>query len=155
MPQQVVSLYSSMGQPQSPASPSTIPDPQLWAEYGIQTLGDIITADRLLSLTELRARFHLPEWMTFRYFQLHHAIRAQFPTITKLDMDPIEGRPALEWLSKPLSTLYIDLLSCNSPRMERLWEKWKADMPDLDREDWDDCLGESAQTLISSRDRLI
>lgn len=32
----------------------TVPDPQVWARYKIKTLGDILIADRLLSLTELK-----------------------------------------------------------------------------------------------------
>lgn len=42
-------------------------------------------------------------------------------------MDLIDGKLALEQLSKSLSTLYFDLLGCHSPRMEHLWEKWKTD----------------------------
>lgn len=56
----------------------SIPDPQFWVRYGIKILQDILVARRLLSLEELRTKFHLPRWMTFRYFQLCHAVRTPF-----------------------------------------------------------------------------
>lgn len=31
----------------------------------------------------------------------------------------------------PLSTLYLDLLSIDSLRMDRLWEAWRGDLHDL------------------------
>ena len=70
-------------------------------------------------------------------------------------MDPIEGLLAQERLQKPLSALYLDLLKKDFTRVDRLWDQWKADIPGLDREDWDDCLADSTALLISTRERLI
>lgn len=57
----------------------TVPDPQLWPRYGVRTLRDIMPEGRLLSFGELKGRFVLPPWMYFRFLQLRHGIRAQFP----------------------------------------------------------------------------
>lgn len=144
----------SSGNPNLPHLCS-IPDPQLWARYGIKTLRDVMEVGTLLSFAALSANFHLPGSITFRYFQMRHAIRAQFTSPPNLKVDPIEELQAQESLSKPLSALYFYLLSADSPRMTTLWDKWKNDIPNLDREDWKDCLGDSAKLLISSQDRLI
>lgn len=81
--------------------------------------------------------------------------RAQFPRPVALAMDPIEELLAQESLTKPLSSLYLSLLSLESPKMERLWEAWKADIPSLEREDWEDCFEDSSKLVISSRDKLM
>lgn len=67
-------------------------------------------------------------------------------------MDLIDELLAQGSLSKPLSAFYLALLSVDSPKMERLWGLWKADLPDLDRED---CLEDSTKLLIFSQDELI
>ena len=66
----------------------TVPDPQLWARYNITTLRDVMPEGRLLSFGVLKTKFGLPPWMFFRFLQLRHAIRAQFP-------DPITVEPHL------------------------------------------------------------
>lgn len=67
-------------------------------------------------------------------------------------MYPIEELLAQESLSKPLSAVYFDLLSAVFPRMTRLWDKWKTEIPDLFRKDLEDCLNDSGKLFISSRD---
>lgn len=39
--------------------------------------------------------------------------------------------------------------------MHVLWDKWRADIPSLDRETWEECFNNSSQLVISSRDKLI
>lgn len=51
-----------------------------------------------------------------------------------LVMDPIKELLAQDSLAKHLSALHFSLLSIDSPKMERLWEQWRADLPDLNRE---------------------
>lgn len=70
-------------------------------------------------------------------------------------MDPIEELLAQEQLKKTLSALYLDLLKTNSTKIDRLWDQWRTDIPDLDREDWDDCMADGTALLISSKERLI
>lgn len=68
-------------------------------------------------------------------------------------MHPIEKLLAQELLSKPLSALYLVLLSVD-PKMERLWDLWKADLP----KPWLGGLSwryQGTKLLISSREKLI
>lgn len=46
------------------------------------------------------------------------------------------------------------MLSVGSPKMERLWKTSKADLSDLDREDWEDCFEDSTK-LLDIWDKLI
>lgn len=113
----------------------SIPDPQVWDRYGIKTIGGVFLAGALCTFQDLKASFNVPGWINFRCMQLRHAAQAQFPSPPNLSMDPIEKLLAQESLTKSLSTLYLALLSMNLPRWKTLWEKWKANLPDLDRED--------------------
>lgn len=69
----------------------TIPDPQVWAKRGIRTLRDIMPAGVSLPYAQLSQKFQLPGSMLFRYFQLRHAVRAQFPSRPLLELDPVEA----------------------------------------------------------------
>lgn len=133
----------------------TVPDPQLWARYGIKLLKDVLQQGSILPFKTLMDRFSLPVWMQFRYYQLSHAIKAQFPLIPNLTMDPVEELLAQEFLDKIMSTLYFTLIHKESPKMEALWNKWKTDFPELDREAWEECFEDSSKLVISSRDKLI
>lgn len=82
-------------------------------------------------------------------------VRTQFPMVPSLKADTIEELLVQKSLSKPLSTLYLALLKVDSPKMEALWEKWRVDIPSLDRETWEDCLENRSKLVISSRDKLI
>lgn len=86
---------------------------------------------------------------------MHHAVHSQFPHPLRLVTDPIEDLLSLESLSKPLFSLYLTLLSEESHKMDKLWKKWRADTPTLDKDDWEDCFEESSRLVISSRDKLI
>lgn len=70
-----------------------------------------------------------------------------------LATDPIDDLLAQESLFKPLS--YLVLLSVEPSKMEKLWEAWRADIPTLDREDWEDCFKDSSKWMVTSRDKLI
>lgn len=93
--------------------------------------------------------------MFFRYLQLRHAARAQFPTRPLLHLDPVETVLSQEDLRKPLSVLYGTLLRTDSPKIEKLWDNWRTGIPSLDREDWEDSLEQCPKLVISSRDKLI
>lgn len=67
----------------------------------------------------------------------------QFQTPPRPTMDPVEELLAQEKLQKLLSALYLELLSTDFMKMDRLWDQWKSDIPDLDREDWDDYLAKN------------
>lgn len=119
------------------------PNPQVRARYSIKSLRDI-----MLTYTQLCRVF-------FRYIQLHHAARAQFPSRPLLQLDSVEMVLSQEGLRKLLSALYGTLLRTDSLKIEKLWSLWKEDVPSLDREDWEDSLERSPKLVISSRDNLI
>lgn len=89
--------------------------------------------------------------MYFQYLQLRHAARAQFLASPSLGMDPIEELLAQEQLLKPLSAPYLALLRVESPKMDRLWDKWKTDFPNFDRKD---CLEDNTRLLITSKKKV-
>lgn len=95
----------------------TMQDPQLWARYGVRTIRDIMPTCTLLSFSQLSQRFDLPDWMLFRYFQLRHAVGAQFPLSPTVKADPIEEMLTPGDLDKLLSLLYDALLCTDIPRM--------------------------------------
>lgn len=72
----------------------------------------------LLTYTQLSRLFHLPRWF-FRYAQLRHAGRAQFPTQPLLQLDLVEELLSQRDLEKPLSALYGTLLVTDSPIIEK------------------------------------
>lgn len=113
----------------------SIPDPPVWARFGIKTLRDIMPTGTLMSFSQLTRKYGLPGWMFFHYAQLRHAARAQFPTPPVLQLDPVENLLSCVDLKKPLLALYGILLPIDSLKMDRLWEQWKADIPALERED--------------------
>lgn len=129
-----------------------VPGPQVWARFGIQRLKDIMHTGMLLPFKDLLASFRLQRWMYFRYLQKQHAVRSQFPDLSMFATDKIEGLLAQESLTKPSSALYVTLLRVKSPKMDRLWEQWQADIPTLDREA---CFEDSSKLVIASRDKLI
>lgn len=94
----------------------TLPDPQIWARYGIRSLGIVMPMGVLLSFTELSLKFHLPAWMQFWNLQLQHA--ARYPQLPLLKDDPIEELLSPGDLEKPLSTLYGALLGADSSNLE-------------------------------------
>lgn len=67
-----------------------IPDLQLRARFGVRILKDVIPTGSLLSFRDLVSKHDLPEWMLFRYHQLRHATRAQFPMVPSLKANAIE-----------------------------------------------------------------
>lgn len=68
------------------------------------------------------------------------ATTAQFPQNLTLKVDFIKDMLVSGGLNKPLTALYNALLCTAVPRMEKLWEYWKGDIPSLNKEDWEDSL---------------
>lgn len=57
------------GNPRLPHFES-IPDPVVWARFGIKTLEDVVSNGRLFSCGDLKHAHDLPNHMLFRYLQL-------------------------------------------------------------------------------------
>lgn len=60
-----------------------------------------------MPVQELRSIYSLPGAFEFRYWQLRHAVGAQFTELIALDS--IEHLLTSSVMGKPLSTLYLDL----------------------------------------------
>lgn len=117
-----------------------IPEAQLWAAKGIVTLKRVIKEGRISSFAELRDTFALPLAMPFHYFQLCHALRAQFRDCITLEPDRIERLLTLRLLDKPLSSLYLNLSDSYAHTSSRTFNRWKADIPEVTTDDWEDCV---------------
>lgn len=71
--------------------------------FGFTTLNHIFKDGSLLTFDQLKQGFNLPNWMFFRYMQLRHAFRAQFPNPITLESHPIEHL----LISKNASSIYL------------------------------------------------
>lgn len=80
----------------------SIPDPVLWARYGIMFLSDIVS----LTFDDLKKRRNLPNRMLFRYFQLQHDFRDQFSHPLLLEISDVESLLRSADGDKHLSALY-------------------------------------------------
>lgn len=61
-----------------------IPDPTIWASYGILYLHQVMTTTGPISFRTLKEEYSLPHHLLFRYLQLCHALRSQFNNSTPL-----------------------------------------------------------------------
>ena len=133
----------------------SLPDPSVWASKGITTLKHIVSNGVLMTFRQLRDKYSLPARWTFRYWQLRHAYSAQFPDRLTLQSDSIERLLTSRTMGRPLSTLYLYLTVAHDSGSTRSFEKWKADIPDLDEEKWEECVSTFIPSLIAARDRFI
>lgn len=74
-----------------------LPDSGLWSSRGIFYLSHITLHGKLKTYENLKLEFSLPDHMYFRYLQLRHAFRAQFP----LDDPSIANNPLMEAVKYP------------------------------------------------------
>lgn len=93
--------------------------------------------------------------MHFCYYQLRHAAQSQFPSPSILEINLIVEFLSQDPISKHLYALYLALLSVESPKMDRLWEGRRVDIPTLDRESRMECFEYNFKLVISSRNKLI
>lgn len=129
----------------------SIPDPQVGARFQITKLKQIMSGGRLLPLAELKWQFNLPPWMYFRYVQLRHAIKAQFPDGMVLAVHSVESL----LIDHPLSSIYLRLTCKAAGSTTRLFEAWQRDIPALTEEDWTEGLQQCIPLMISARDRFV
>lgn len=124
-----------------------LPDPQLWASRGIVGLKHIISNDRLCSFADLKAEFHLPNQMLFRYLQLRHAVTMQFPNAS-LNLIPWSVLTSRSLGSLCHNSIFVSPLT-------KLFSKWQANILDLTEEDWDTCVAHYVISMVSARDRFM
>lgn len=113
----------------------SVPDPQIWARYGVKTLRDIMPQGHLLPFNELKNRFLLSLCMYFRFMQLRHAICAQFPDPITLASHSVEQLLTACKIEKTLSSIYLRLTCAGSTGASRAFSAWQRDIPSLTDED--------------------
>lgn len=119
---------------------STISDPASLARRGITTLKQVMPRGVLAPFRELQQAHNLPNTFLFRYWQLQHALRAQFPSQVLLEPNSIEHLLISGMLEKHLSSLYLYLTVAHDVKYDRTRTKWQADIPSLGEEEWEECL---------------
>lgn len=67
-----------------------VPDLTIWIAQGIYLLSRVLHNGEIKTFDQLKAEFNLPNYMLFRFFQVHHALRTQFmdtyPTLSSIDV---------------------------------------------------------------------
>lgn len=133
----------------------TVPDPQVWARHGVRTLRDVMPGGRLLPFGGLRHKFGLPHWMCFRYLQLRHALRAQFPDPIKVKPHSIERLLTSRIIDITLSSNDLRLTCAGSFGASRAFSAWQRDLPALTEEDWSKGLQQFISLMIAAKDRSV
>lgn len=110
---------------------------------------------RLLSFDDLKHTFQLPSKLFFRYLELRLAVQAQFPTEIQLQMHVVEHFLIANKADHLLSSLYIRLTCADEGRGDRIFHKWKEDIPNLADDDWEKGIQQYIPFMISARDRYI
>lgn len=111
-------------------------------------LKHIVVEGHLRPFPDLKAAFHIPNWILFRYLQLRHAFSQQFPSCNTLESDVNENLLTSRSLDKPLSSLYLCLSQAYSIKVDRVYQKWVVDIPDLVVDEWEDCLGSYVTSTV-------
>lgn len=114
-----------------------------------------MSGGHLLLLEELRRQFKLPLWMYFRYMQLRHAIRTQFPDGIVLTVHSVESLFSAAEISHTLSSIYLRLTCKDASNTLRLFGVWQGDIPALTEEDWTEGLQQCIPLIISAKDRFV
>lgn len=65
-----------------------VPDPAIWAKYGIIFLHQVMTDARPKSFQSLKEEYSVPHHMLFRYLQLRHALCSQLRNNTSTIAHP-------------------------------------------------------------------
>lgn len=141
------------GNPRLPHFRSIL-DPMIWARYGVKTLADITSASGLCTFDVLKRDRGVPNHMFFRYLQLRHAYRAQFPFPITLETNRIEHMLSLEEDLKPLSVVYSDLAGLDTSKVTQLFSRWQTHVPSLAGDDWEEGIQQYLSLMISARDRF-
>lgn len=139
----------------NPALPQfyNLPDPMIWAVKGIKTLGDITAYGELLTFSQLQSRHDLPNSYLFRFLQVRHAFQVQFREagIESLPSS-LETLLAEGDLTRPHSTTYKEFFKITPLAITRCREKWEAEVPEMQGEDWDDLWNRSNIWFLQETD---
>lgn len=107
------------------------------------------------TFNSLKQAYNLPNSYLFRYPQLRHAFQTQFDKQpAALYTSGLENLLRNEFMTKPLSTIYKELLPSIHDGLESLKAKLLSDFPELE-EDWKEMWECTFSQLVSTRGRLI
>lgn len=110
----------------------------------------------LLSFLQLKTGHDLPNLYLFMYLQLVHAFQTQFREV-RVESLPLALETLLsdEDLVRPLSVTYKEFFQKMPSAISKCREKWAAEVPEIQGEDWDDIWTQPFKHLVSTRDRLM
>lgn len=110
----------------------------------------------LISFQELKDEFSLLNFMLFRYLQLQHALRTQFPsTPPQFPVSPILDTILGLDRKKLISVFYNDLLTPLGTKLAyQLKSRWLRNNGDVEDEDWDEILDACKQVSPKASDHL-
>lgn len=133
-----------------------MPDTKRWYSKGIKYLCHLYDAQGFKTFQQLRPDFDLPRSYLFHYYQLRHAIRAQFGSLKNpTNLPPLERLLRQPDPNKLISTYYAALTTDVNPRFSKAQEKWTSMDISFTEEDWTEFRDTYKATVISSRDRVI
>ena len=121
---------------------STIPDPGVWASYGILFLSQVMSGTGHKSYNRLREEFSLPHQLHYRYLQLRHALRAQMgPDSVEVSspqvLDVIFGKDSAKLTS---NCYYVIRRRRTSKIMQVAKWKWERDLGPIEDTEWEEIL---------------
>lgn len=134
----------------------SLPDTKHWYFRGVKYLCHLYNKQGFKSFYQLRLDFDLPRSYLFYYYQLRHAIRAQFGSLNDpTDLPPLEKLLRQPDPNKLISAYYTALMTDFNPRFSIAQEKWASMDISLTEDDWTEFSDTYKNTVISSRDRVI
>lgn len=134
-----------------------VPDPALWAKYGIIFLHQVMTDLRPKSFQSLKDEYSVLHHILVRYLQLRHALCSQFRYITSTIarpqvLDIIMGDEPQKWISNLYYTIRIPKITAVVRKAKAGWER---DVGAIDDTDWDEILMSKHHRLNSQTDTII
>lgn len=102
-----------------------------------------------LHFDRLKTKFQLPNSFFFRFLKLRHAFDSQFKSVQlQLEHDDLETLLDYADISKPLSQIYRALLPSIQVGLDGLRYLWRAEVQELNSEDWEDMWDYPLQPLV-------
>lgn len=77
----------------------------------------------IMPFNEIKRQYSIPNSFEFKYWQLRHAMRAQFPDTLTLEPDSVERLLTSSEIGKPLSTLYLYLTVAHNVKLNGQMER--------------------------------
>lgn len=102
----------------------------------------------LLTFVEMKNSFLLPSWMYFRFLQLWHAVRAQFPAPIILEPHSVERLLIARNMDRTLSSIYLRFTCGGSTGTGRTFQAWQCDILALTDEDCTESLQQYTPLLL-------